>query len=153
MSTYLTRRAKDLGLKKEDAKSDLEIELKQGDIAKSKVGNSRECAFARACKRAKVADAAYFFRSTAWLEKGGKLTRYMLPPSMQKEIVSFDRARVMAPGVYKISKPCKSQKMGAIQKRSAKRPGRHQPGNTKIKRKIVHRTTLIRTLRDPSLGS
>lgn len=150
MSTYITKRAKELGLKKSDAKSNLAIELRDDDIKNSKLRNSKECAFARACKRAKVADKAYFFRSTAWLEKDGKLTRYMLPQSMQKEIVSFDRSRIMAPGVYEIKRPCRAETMSAIKKRSAKRPGRHQPANGKIKRKIVHRTSLIRTLQEPA---
>ena len=40
----------------------------------------------------------------------------------------------------------KFETMPAVAKRSAKRPGRHQPGAGKIKRKVIHRTQLIRTL-------
>ena len=150
MSTYITKRAKELGLKKSDARRNLSVEVTAADIKGAKTKDSKNCAFARACKRTLKADAAYFFRSTAWIEKNGKLERYMLPQSAQKEIVAFDRSRSFEPGVYQLVKPCKSQAMGAVQARSAKRPGRHQPANGKIKRRIVHHTKNIRTLHEPT---
>lgn len=150
MSTYLTKRAKELGLRKVDARAALKLEVMSNDVKASVQKNSKCCAFARAAKRMPGVKAAYFFRSTAWLEYEDKLVRYTLPPSVQKEIVSFDRSKVMAAGVYQLSKPQKSTRMSEVQKRSAKRPGRHRPAGSKIVRKIRHATTSIRTLQEPS---
>jgi hypothetical protein len=146
MSTYITRRAKELGLKKVDARKPLVLEVRQSDIAGASKKRPDSCAFARACKRAKAAKAAYFFRTAAWLEHKDRLVRYVLPPSMQKEIVAFDRNKTMEPGLYQLAPPAKSERMSQIKKRSKKRPGRHQPAKTKIKRKFVHRTTDVRGL-------
>jgi hypothetical protein len=103
MSTYITKRARDLGLKKSDAKKPLLLEVRKVDVTKAVQKNSKCCGFARACKRIPHVRAAYFFRSTAWVEyDDGKIVRYILPPSVQKEIVSFDRSKIMAPGTYQL---------------------------------------------------
>jgi len=149
MSSWITKRGNELGLKMEDARADLKIEVKDSDVKGALQRNAKECAFAVACKRTKKAKAAYFFRSTAWLEHDGKLVRYLLPSSVQKEIVSFDRAGIMSAGVYKSSAPRKSQTFKEKAKRSAKSPNRHKPSNGKIKRKLIHRTQFIRTLDEP----
>ena len=83
MATYITKLAEEKGLKKVDARSDLVIELTQTDIKRALVKNSKCCAFARAAKRQYECRAAYFFRSTAWLEYDDKIVRYLLPTSMQ----------------------------------------------------------------------
>lgn len=58
MSTYVTKRAKELGLKKVDASAPLKLEVRPQDIAAAERKNSKDCAFARACKRTQKADAA-----------------------------------------------------------------------------------------------
>jgi len=69
-------------------------------------------AFAKACTRATSgAKAAYFFRSVAWIQYANRIVRYTLPSSMQKEIVSFDRAHILAPGMYQLKAPCAGQKL------------------------------------------
>lgn len=150
MSTMITKLAKELKLPKVDAKEPLKLEVKPIDIERADLKNPQACAFSRACKRTHPVKKAFFFRSTAWLQYPDKLVRYLLPPSMQKEIVAFDRNRTMEPGLYQLTAPAKSQTMKAIHKRSKKRPGRHQPGNTKIKRKVVHKTQGIRGLSVPA---
>lgn len=150
MSTYITKRAKQLNLKKIDGGALLTLEVLASDVKEAKQRNSKCCAFACAAKRLPKVRAAYFFRSTAWLEYADKMVRYILPPSMQKEIVSFDRAKVMAPGVYRLSPPGDSNSMKAITARSKKRPGRHMPAAGKIKRRLRHETQLIRTLHEPA---
>ncbi len=151
MSTYITKRAKELGLKKVDAKEPLALQVKKLDVLRATRKNSKCCAFARACKRSLEVKAAYFFRSTAWLEFDDKLVRYMLPPSVQKEIVSFDRAGVTAPGVYQLNAPAKSQSSKAMRSRNAKRAGKAHSGTVgNVKRKIVHRTELIRNALEPA---
>lgn len=149
MSTYITKKAKEQGLKKVDAKVPLKLEVQPNDIKKATMKDSTSCAFAQACKRSHKVKGAYFFRTAAWLEYPGKLVRYVLPPSMQKEIVAFDRNKTMEPGLYQLSPPTDSRTMAAVKKRSEKRPGRHQPGKTKIKRKVVHKTTNVRGLFQP----
>ena len=150
MSTYVTKMAKEKNLKVVDAAAPLELEVSGRDISLAEQKNSKCCAFARAAKRQHECKGAYFFRTAAWLEYAKKIVRYVLPPSMQKEIVSFDRAGVMTPGIYQMSKPSGSQRMHAVRKRSAKRPGRHQPGNGTIKRRVVHQTQLVRNLAEPA---
>lgn len=148
MSTFITKRAKERGLKKVDAKLPLQLEVKPMDISKAQQKDPSCCAFARACKRSHKVKSAYFFRTTAWLEYDDKIVRYILPPSMRQEIVAFDRARGMVPGRYQMSPPLKSNSMIEVRQRSAARRGRHEPGDTKIQRKIrfVHRSEDIRGL-------
>lgn len=153
MSTYVTKRAKELGLKKVDAKEPLRLRVARLDVDRAARKNSKCCAFARACKRQLPIKAAYFFRSTAWLEYDDKLVKYSLPPSVQKEIVSFDRAGITAPGVYQLSAPTKSERKAALKTRSAARigsPTRQGTGRSGRKVKILHRTTLVRNTLEPT---
>jgi len=149
MSTYITKRAKELGLRKVDGKAPLVLDVAACDIRRGSMKDPGNCGFARAAKRQYKCKAAYFFRTAAWLEYPDKMVRYVLPPSMQKEIVAFDRNKTMETGAYQLTPPEGSRKLGAVAKRSAKRPGRHHPGAGKIKRKVVHRTTNIRGLLGP----
>lgn len=147
MSTMIVKRAVGLGLKMVDAKKPLTLEVTEKDIKGSRSKDPRHCAFAEACKRgSKGVIAAYFFRSTAWLEYGDKMVRYMLPSSVQKEIVAFDRGGLTAPGSYQLSPPKGSHLLKNVRARSKKRK-EHPPGNGRIKRKIKH-VASIRTMHD-----
>ncbi len=150
MSTYISKLAREQALRKVDARKPLRIERTQADIDKALMKNSKCCAFARATKRMYKVENAYFFRTAAWLQYSDRLVRYLLPPSVQKEIVSFDRSKIMAVGVYQLSPPDKSHTMKAVMQRSKKRPGRHQPARGKIKRGVVHQTSMVRGLREPT---
>jgi hypothetical protein len=103
--TYITQRAEALGLPIVDSKEYKTVTVTQTDIVKAKKTDSKHCAFARAALRIPKVNAAYFLRSTAYLEFSDRMERYKLPLSAQKEIVSFDRARVFAPGVYTLTPP------------------------------------------------
>lgn len=146
MSSYITKLSKELGLPKVDADRPLMLDVRAVDVGKAKSRDPRRCAFARACKRIYRARQAFFFRTVAWLQFDDRLERYFLPESMQKELVSFDRSGTIASGTYRLSPPVPSQTLEAIQTRSEKRPGRHEPRGGDIKRKFVHRTTDIRGL-------
>jgi hypothetical protein len=150
MSTFITKRARELGLKKVDATRPLELEVTRNDVRLAVPKNAKCCALARACKRQLECRAAYFFRSTAWLEYEDRVVRYLLPPSVQKEIVAFDRSRSMEPGLYQLTPPGERSSLVAIRTRSTKRPGRHPPGNGKTKRRVVHATSAVRTLQEPA---
>jgi len=148
MSTLITKRAIGLGLKMCDAKKPLAVIVTAVDIKKAKAKDPRHCAFANACKRINGnVLAAYFFRSTAWLEYDDKMVRYILPPSVQKEIVAFDRGGLTAPGTFQLSPPLGSNSLKETRKRSAARR-KHPPGNGRIKRKPIHRTQSVRTMHD-----
>lgn len=147
MSTMIVKRAQGLGLKMVDAKKPLIIELVESDIKGSRVKDPRHCAFAEACKRSSQGVmAAYFFRSTAWLEYDDKMVRYILPGSVQKEIMSFDRGGLMATGTYRLTPPKGANSLKAARARSSKRK-QHPKGNGRIKRKVRH-TVGIRTMHD-----
>jgi hypothetical protein len=102
-ATFVTKRAHERELEEVDAKKPLAVEVTARDIKLAKAKNSKECALARAVKRSMPVKAAYFLRTTAWLEFEDKMVRYRLPPSVQKEIVSFDRNKMMSTGEYVLS--------------------------------------------------
>lgn len=152
MSSYISVRAKERGIPMLDANKPIVVDVTPADCRKADRKNPEQCALARAVERMykdQGVVSAYFFRSCAWLEYKDKLVRYHLPPSMQKEIVSFDRGAGFAPGKYQLSKVAESGTYAAVQKRSAKRLGRHQPASGRIKRRFVHRTEGIRNIIEP----
>jgi len=146
---FMSKRAKELGLVKQDAKEALMLVVKPIDVASASKKDPTCCGFAQACKRTKKADAAWFFRSTAWLQKGKKLLRYLLPESMTREIISFDRNHTMEPGTYRLAPPPPSQTLGAIRKEKTKyaaspRKGEGKGKGTKQARQFRHRSTDVR---------
>jgi hypothetical protein len=153
MSTMVSKRAAALGLKKVDAKQHLTLEVTRSDISIATQKNPTCCAFAMAALRTmpKIRHA-YFFRSCAWLEYPDKMVRYTLPKAMVDAIAEFDKNGTMKPSVYNLTKPGGSQKMDRLKQRAAKRPGRHQPADTKIKRGVVHQSSQIRARFEPTVG-
>ena len=91
------------------------------DVINATKANSKLCALSRAAMRLPGVNAAYFFRSTAFVEYGDEMVKYQLPPSVQKEIVSFDRAKIFAPGVYQLAAVSPSNSKKAIEERSRSR--------------------------------
>ena len=159
MSKRITKISNELSLPRVDGKGKLPIIVTTDDIKHSSKKDPRNCAYAVAAKR-KIPGvrAAFFFRTTAWLQFKDKLVRYSLPPSMQKEIVAFDRAKKMEPGTYCLVAPTKTKSIADIHKRYeadkrlAKKAGmkvsklRANRGHhkRKIKRGVIHATTNIR---------
>lgn len=121
---YILKRAKEMNLPVVEATEPLPITLSYGDIEKACQKDSSMCAFSRAAKRNHRCANAYFLRSTAYIEYKDKVVKYQLPPSMQKEIVSFDRSKVMAPGHYRLSPVCPSQYKDKQAERDHKRKAR-----------------------------
>lgn len=145
MSTYINKLAKDLNLKIVDGRQAMAIEVQKADITRKGMKEPESCAFAKACARQiPGAVAAFFFKTSAWIQYEDRVERYILPPSAQKEIVSFDRSGIFAPGNYQLSPPRKGQSLKASRRRSKARSGRHQPANTGINRKFRHTTTMVR---------
>ena len=153
MSTYLNKRAKELGLEVVDATKPMLVSVNQKDVARAKVKNPEDCALARACKRQHDGvKAAYFFRTAAYLEYDDKLVRYVLPHSAQKEIVAFDRAKVFEPGNYQLTPPSSTNTLKAVKRRSKRQRanGRTPRGVSSISRKFKHTTTNVRAALNPN---
>jgi hypothetical protein len=132
---YIQTRAQERGIPMIDSRKNIVIEVSPQDC-KAAEGNPKNCALARAVKReykGKGVLAAYFLRTSAWLEYDDKLVRYDLPTSVQKEIASFDRGAGFAPGKYSLSKVPPSSRLNA----RSKAPGKHGRGK---KRAILHWT-------------
>lgn len=115
---YVYKRADELGIPMQDGKNHVKIVVTDDDIVRAKKANSKHCALARAALRLPEVNAAYFFRSVAFIEYPDRMVKYVLPMSVQKEIVSFDRARVFAPGVYQLSPIPASLSRPALDKRN-----------------------------------
>lgn len=92
------------------------------------------------------AEVLRFFRTTAFVEFKDKIVRYQLPGSIQKEIVSFDRAKVMSAGAYRLS-PVGPVRAG----RGSKKSKKHQkPARTTATRiKARHQLQDVRTKFEP----
>jgi len=100
---YVYQRAEDLGLPIQDGKERVLVTVTATDVIRAKKADSKHCALSRASMRLPGVNSAYFFRGTAFIEYLDRIVRFILPPSVQKEIVSFDRAQIFAPGVYQLS--------------------------------------------------
>lgn len=93
-----------------DAERGTMIEVTARDEATAKKKHLKECAMAIACRRKMGLDGVLISRSRAYLVKDGVATRYELPISVQKEVISFDRGGGFDLGEYGLLKP--SHKIG-----------------------------------------
>jgi hypothetical protein len=109
-----------------DARKDLHIEVTARDNKGATVKSLNQCALARACTRAEKLDGMMISLSTAYAIDGKTAYRYVVPPSIAREIVTFDRFKAFEPGEYKLKAPSKSNRMGA-------RPGRPRGKSTKTR--------------------
>ncbi len=143
MTTYVTKLANDLGLRSVSARKPLTFTVTKKDTARGIVKDPECCALALACRRVDPeVKAAYFFKSTAWLQYEDKLVRYALPNVLQKEIVSFDRSGIMAAGEYHLA-PSTYRKRSQ-ERRQFDSKGKYKP---RSKRRIVKRSmTMVRKL-------
>lgn len=128
---YVYQRAEDLGIPVVDATDRVLVTVTNGDVINAKKANSKHCALARAALRLPQVNGAYFFRATAYLEFPDRMVRMSLPSSVQKEIVSFDRARVFAPGIYQLTPPSDSRS-----------PAKAKAYRGKLKRRVAKETRL-----------
>ena len=71
----------------------------------------------------------------AYLVKGDQATRFKLPESISREIVSFDRGAGFQVGEYHLEKPPKSMKLGHREPRVE--PEDRNRGNGEPKRRHV----------------
>jgi hypothetical protein len=133
-----------------DAEEEARIQVTNRDNQSAKVRNHTACAMAVACKRTYQADGVIVAISVAYIIKNGVATRYRLPESIAREVVSFDRKGGFAPGEYKILAPKERHVIGK-QQGSTKDHTQEEDiivrGGTPPKKKpFVHFTEGIRTV-------
>lgn len=130
MPKWLRDRIKTKKLELVHARAPLALEVTLGDIRSSTQKDPANCAFSCAVKRGLGATAAYFMRSVAYIEYQDRVVQYNMPGSMQKEIVAFDRAKAMEPGVYQLAPLADSKRN---QKRRKKRRRSRRAGTQSAK--------------------
>lgn len=124
-----------------DAPRSLIIDVTLGDTKSAAIKNHRACAAAVACKRQYHLDGVIVSRSMAYLIRGRKATRYMVPSELVREVVAFDRGGKFEPGQYHLTRPAANIRLGR------KRPHRSDKrGLIGKHRKHRHVTTNIRAV-------
>lgn len=122
-----------------DATRDTHVKVTQHDCDKSKSKAPNSCAMATAFK--KKHDGAIVSLAVAYLIDGNTAVRYRVPAAVSREIISFDRAKMFAPGFYKLTAPVSTEKLAVIR---TKNRSHEQRTGKPIRR--VHKTAGIRSL-------
>jgi excisionase family DNA binding protein len=147
---YVIRRATELGMEVVDADQPVQIVVTVDDILKAKKANSRTCALAKASSRLPGVRTGYFFRSIAYLEYKNRMVRFAIPQSLQKEIVSFDRSHIFAPGIYQLSVPVPSGRYKKSNDKNKKSNTKAEtPKSPNRKSTVRVRSQYVRHARDP----
>ena len=125
-----------------NAKRGLRVEVTKQDASSAKVKNHKACAMAVACKRKFNPDGVLFGVSTAYMVRGNTATRYSVPQSVSREVVSFDRggAKSFEPGEYRLL-PNKTP-LGVKHSPPPKKSPNSNNGN--MWKRAYHQTTGIR---------
>lgn len=124
-----------------DARKSIWVEVTAKDSASANVKDHKSCAMAVACKRMQAADGVIVSMATAYVVKGRNAIRYKIPDSVSREIVSFDRKAGFTPGMYQLSAPSPSSRLGGSQQRGSQK---HSGKGRKVPRR--HHTDGIRTV-------
>jgi hypothetical protein len=95
-----------------DATKSIQIKVSNQDVTGAMPKKPEDCAMARACRRVFKADGAIVRPSVAYIIHGTTATRYRVPSSVTREIVSFDRHKDFAPGEYQLSPIKGSARLG-----------------------------------------
>ena len=125
----------------DDAKEKSIIEVTSRDAQSKAVRDYEACVFAVACKRKLKLDGVIISRSVAYMVKGETATRYFIPGSVAREIVSFDRGAGFETGTYELAAVGEKSRMG--RKREDLSPDRERKNNNK---RFRHITTNVRSV-------
>jgi len=129
-----------------DGDEPLEIEITREDNTKSRVQDHNGCAMAVACKRKFKLDGVIISIDRAYMIRGNTATRYTVPQSVQREIVSFDRKAGFRVGNYHLAAVSKSNRIGSHRGPHGDNKTR---GSGRMKKRFHHITDGIRA----ALGS
>lgn len=86
-----------------DANKPLKVHVTSKDVKNAKERQEDSCAVAKACERIPDVDGALIKTTTAYVIKGNLAIRYLVPETVTREIVSFDRNKDFRPGEYQLS--------------------------------------------------
>lgn len=118
------------------------VTVRETDTTKAVPGDFSTCALAlAACRQLKV-DGAIIGLSFSYLIKGTHATRYSTPPTVAREMVSFDRHSDFDIGTYHLAPVCPAARLGAPRGRHIKRGT--GGGKLKKSRHIIHKTARVR---------
>ena len=123
-----------------DAKKNMYITVTKKDCAAARRKQHSDCAMAVAAKRAMNLDGVVMAINVAYLVKNNRAFRLMVPESVQREIISFDRGGGFTPGEYRLSRPTKTKRLEYAS------GGNAPHKNTAKYREPKHQTTGIRTV-------
>jgi hypothetical protein len=129
-----------------DADKPISIEVTKADNNSAQVRNHNACAMAVACKRKLKLDGVIVSIGTIYTIKGDTATRYRVPQSVSREIVSFDRDAGFSEGEYQIVPVPKNDRLGKGHSYPKTTGSKTGPG---LKKRFAHFTTGIRS----ALGS
>ena len=129
-----------------DATEKTTIEVTAKDAASKAVKDYGACVMAVACKRKLHLDGVIIARSVAYLIKGDEAIRYLVPASVAREIVSFDRGAGFEVGTYELAKINPCAKLGARETRTPDPRDSHQPQGKAKAPKLRHLTTNVRSV-------
>lgn len=129
-----------------DATEPLYIEVTKKDCKNGSSKEPGDCVIARACRR--EYEGAVISMSVAYIVDGETAYRYMVPQSIAREVVSFDRAGMFQPGLYSLNAPVACQRLGA---HLASRPRSGKKKTVHSRKKRNHATAGIRRLAVPLL--
>lgn len=114
--------------KTKDATKPVSVVVTESDSRNGKKKKATECAMAKAVCRKFKADGAIIGLGSSWVIKKDTAIRFQTPPSVQREIVSFDRSHSFDPGEYRLSAVEPSRRTGKKKPSGRKPPGQaHQP--------------------------
>ena len=111
----------------EDSDKPINVEVTARDVNASERKAHAGCALAVACKRSKGLDGVLISTSTAYLVKGHKAVRYRVPPSVAREIVSFDRGSGFEPGEYRLDIVPPTSRFGETRSTGKSNGGHRKP--------------------------
>lgn len=114
-----------------DGTKNIAIEVTPDEAKAGKPLDHHNCPYAIACKRALNLRGAIIMRSVAYLVQGTHATRYIIPNSVNRELVSLDRGAYFAPGVYRLNRPWAGNTLKSKAKQKPQKTKRRGSGRKK----------------------
>jgi len=96
-----------------DADKPIFIMITPRDIELAIKDDPRRCAVAMACQRQVKAEEVRVHKTKAYVRKGNRWVRYIVPEAVYRELVAFDRGATFEPGTYVLRAPTPSERLGA----------------------------------------
>lgn len=129
-----------------DANKEITIHVTSKDTQSAKVKQHRECAMAVACKRQlDNCTGAMISLKSAYIVKNEVAYRFIVPESVSREIVSFDRKAGFSAGEYKLQPPSPALKLGSRSGRKYTESRQHKKTGNGMSHRFQHCTDDVRS--------